>query len=70
MPPSNKASDATVSITANGKRAVLGDSFMSNAVVRRDADGRLRMYCVPGDAKDAGFLDKVLSTGKDVRHDQ
>jgi len=68
-PPSNRASDARVSFTANGMRAVLGDSFMSNAVVQRDADGRLRMYCVPGDAKDAAFLDTALSTGKDVRHD-
>ena len=69
-PPSNRASDARVSFTANGMRAVLGDSFMSNAVVQRDADGRLRMYCVPGDAKDAAFLDKALATGKDVRHDR
>jgi hypothetical protein len=68
-PPSNKASDATVSFTANGMRAVLGDSFMSNAVVQRDADGRRRMYCVPGDANEAAFLDQALLTGKDVRHD-
>ena len=66
-PPSNDAADATVFITANGKRAALGDSFMSNAVVQRDSEGRLRMYCMPGDAKDAAFLDKVLSTGKEVR---
>ncbi len=68
-PPANDASDATVFNTAYGKRAALGDSFLSNAVVQRDSEGRLRMYCVPGDAKDAAFLDKALATGKEVRHD-
>jgi hypothetical protein len=69
-PRVNDPGDATVFVMANGsKRAVLGDSFMSNAIVQRAADGRLRMYCVPGDAKDAAFLDKVLSTAKEVRHD-
>jgi len=68
-PSANDANDATVVVTANGKRALLGDSFMSNAIVQRDADGRLRTYCVPGDATNAVFLDKMLSTAKEARHD-
>jgi hypothetical protein len=66
-PPSNNAAAATITTSANGRKsALLDESFMSYAVVRKGEDGKLDMVCVTGE----GDAQKALKApvAKEDRH--
>jgi hypothetical protein len=69
-PPSNNAAGATVKTAPNGRKSArLDESFMSYAVVRKGAQGKLDMLCVTGESE----AHKALTSSpvaKEHRHAQ
>jgi hypothetical protein len=51
-------------------RALLDESFLSNSVVHRRADGRLVMQCLPGDSQADGWLQQAVSTETEVDNER
>jgi hypothetical protein len=67
-PASNDASGARVTMSADGRKsASLDESFMSYAVVRKGADGRLEQICVTGETAAEHAL-HAKPTGKEAGH--
>ena len=70
-PRANDPAGATVIIMPDGRvRALLDESFLSNAVVHRLPDGRLVMQCLPGDSQASGWLRQAVSTVTEADHDK
>jgi hypothetical protein len=70
-PHANDPAAATVIFLPDGRvRALLDESFLSNAVVHRTADGRLVMQCLPGDSQASGWLQQAVSTATEADHDK
>jgi hypothetical protein len=67
-PPANNAAGATVTVSAGGRKsAILDESFMSYAVVRKGTDGKLDSVCVTGEAQADRAL-KGAPVAKEDRH--
>lgn len=67
-PLDNNAAAATVTTAAGGRKsALLDESFMSYAVVRRGEDGKLDTQCVTGEAQAKTAL-KGKVVAKERRH--
>ena len=67
-PPDNNAANARVTTSASGgKSAQLDESFMSYAVVRKGADGKVDMQCVTGESQLKAAL-KGQVVAKEHRH--
>jgi len=70
-PRANDPAGATVMFLPDGRvRALLDESFLSNAVVHRTADGRLVMECLPGDSQANGWLQQAVSTATETDHEK
>jgi hypothetical protein len=67
-PPSNNAAGARVTTAPNGRKsALLDESFMSYAVVRKGEQGKLDMLCVTGEGEAQRAL-KGAPVAKEDRH--
>ena len=67
-PPANNAAAASVTVSPDGRKsAALDESFMSYAVVRKGADGKLDSVCVTGEAQAQRAL-KGAPVAKEDRH--
>jgi hypothetical protein len=70
-PRANNPAGASVILQSDGRvSALLDDSFLSNAVVHKTADGRLVMQCLPGDSQASGWLQQAVSTATEADHDK
>lgn len=68
-PLANNAAAARVSVSSTGRKsAVLDDSFMSYAIVRKGDDAKLEMQCVTGDTHAHAALKAVAPAAKEHRH--
>lgn len=68
IPLDNNAAAARVTISASGRKsALLDESFMSYAVVRKGDDGKLDTQCVTGEAQANKAL-KGKAIAKEQRH--